>query len=73
MAQHPRNVVLLDLDGTLTKSDGGIIASVIKTFEELGRPVPDDAASADAPRRLDSRSRVSQHHVNLMPSQTDWA
>ena len=43
MAQHPRNVVLLDLDGTLTKSDGGIIASVIKTFEELGRPVPDDA------------------------------
>ncbi|NMM93265.1 HAD hydrolase-like protein [Bifidobacterium oedipodis] len=40
---HPTNVVLLDLDGTLTKSDGGIIASVIKTFEELGRPVPDDA------------------------------
>ena len=33
----------LDLDGTLTKSDGGIIASVVKTFEELGRPVPDDA------------------------------
>ena len=41
--KHPTNVVLLDLDGTLTKSDGGIIASVIKTFEELGRPVPDDA------------------------------
>ena len=30
-------------------------------------------ASADAPRRLDSRLRVSQQHVNLMPSQTDWA
>ena len=43
MTQHPMKVVLLDLDGTLTKSDGGIIASVIKTFEELGRPVPDDA------------------------------
>ena len=37
MAQHPMKVVLLDLDGTLTKSDGGIIASVVKTFEELGR------------------------------------
>ncbi|WP_169274877.1 HAD hydrolase-like protein [Bifidobacterium moraviense] len=43
MAQHPRNVVLLDLDGTLTKSDQGIIQSVVKTFEALGRPVPDDA------------------------------
>ena len=43
MAQHPMKVVLLDLDGTLTKSDGGIIASVVKTFEELGCPVPDDA------------------------------
>lgn len=40
MAQHPMKVVLLDLDGTLTKSDGGIIGSVIKTFEEIGRPVP---------------------------------
>lgn len=39
---HPMKVVLLDLDGTLTKSDGGIIQSVVKTFEELGRPVPDD-------------------------------
>ena len=39
---HPMNVVLLDLDGTLTKSDGGIIASVVKTFEALDRPVPDD-------------------------------
>ena len=40
---QPRNVVLLDLDGTLTKSDPGIIACVIKAFQELGRPVPDDA------------------------------
>lgn len=43
MAQHPMKVVLLDLDGTLTKSDGGIIGSVIKTFEDIGRPVPDAA------------------------------
>lgn len=38
-----QGIVLLDLDGTLTKSDPGIIASVVKTFEELGLPVPDDA------------------------------
>ena len=43
MAQHPMKVVLLDLDGTLTKSDGGIIGSVIRTFEDIGRPVPDAA------------------------------
>ncbi|WP_291526551.1 HAD family hydrolase [Bifidobacterium sp. UBA744] len=43
MAQHPMKVVLLDLDGTLTKSDEGIIRSVVKTFEALNRPVPDDA------------------------------
>jgi len=43
MAQHPMKVVLLDLDGTLTKSDGGIIGSVIKTFEDIGRQVPDAA------------------------------
>lgn len=42
MISHPSHVVLLDLDGTLTKSDPGIIASVTKAFEELGRPVPDD-------------------------------
>lgn len=41
MAQR---VVLLDLDGTLTKSDPGIIACVIKAFEAVGVPVPDDAA-----------------------------
>lgn len=40
---HPMNVVLLDLDGTLTQSHFGIIACVVKAFEELGMPVPDDA------------------------------
>lgn len=41
--RSPRRIVLLDLDGTLTKSDPGIIACVIKAFEALGRPVPDEA------------------------------
>ena len=34
--------MLLDLDGTLTQSDPGIIACATKAFEELGLPVPDD-------------------------------
>lgn len=48
MSQHQvttrqrRNVVLLDLDGTLTQSDPGIIACAAKAFEELSLPVPDD-------------------------------
>ena len=43
MSEHPKKVVLLDLDGTLTKSDPGIIGCVVKTFMEMGYPVPDDA------------------------------
>lgn len=43
MSEHPKKVVLLDLDGTLTKSDLGIIGCVVKAFEEMGYPVPDDA------------------------------
>ena len=35
MSEHPKKVVLLDLDGTLTKSDPGIIGCVVKAFEEL--------------------------------------
>ncbi len=35
--------MLLDLDGTLTKSDPGILGSVIKAYETIGIPVPDDA------------------------------
>lgn len=42
MTNHPKMVVLLDLDGTLTQSDPGIIACVIKAFEGMGLPVPDD-------------------------------
>lgn len=38
-----RRIVLLDLDGTLTKSDAGIIASASRAFLEMGRPVPDAA------------------------------
>ena len=40
--RQSKKVVLLDLDGTLTKSDPGIIGCVVKVFEELGYPVPDD-------------------------------
>ena len=39
MSEHPKKVVLLDLDGTLTKSDPGIIGCVVKAFEEMGYPV----------------------------------
>lgn len=56
MAQHPMKVVLLDLDGTLTKSDGGIIASVVKHVRELGSTVPD---AAELRRSLDQRYRIS--------------
>ncbi|WP_434734830.1 HAD hydrolase-like protein [Bifidobacterium sp.] len=38
-----RKIVLLDLDGTLTASAPGIIASVMKAYESLGLTVPDDA------------------------------
>lgn len=41
--EHPTKVVLLDLDGTLTKSDSGILSSAIRTYRLLGRPVPTDA------------------------------
>lgn len=41
MSEHPKKVVLLDLDGTLTKSDPGIIGCVVKAFQEMGYPVPD--------------------------------
>ncbi|MDO4913895.1 MAG: HAD hydrolase-like protein [Bifidobacteriaceae bacterium] len=37
-----RKVVLLDLDGTLTESAPGIIASVCKTFEDFNVPIPSD-------------------------------
>ncbi|AKV56070.1 HAD hydrolase-like protein [Bifidobacterium actinocoloniiforme] len=43
MGEHARTIVLLDLDGTLTASHPGIIASVVKTFEDLGLPVPSQA------------------------------
>lgn len=42
MTEHPRNVVLLDLDGTLTDSAPGIIASVTEVFKTIGMAVPDD-------------------------------
>ena len=41
-SQAAQKVVLLDLDGTLTQSDPGIIACVVKAFEALDLPVPSD-------------------------------
>ena len=35
--------MLLDLDGTLTKSDVGIITCAKLALKELGQPIPDDA------------------------------
>ncbi|WEV71731.1 HAD hydrolase-like protein [Bifidobacterium sp. ESL0790] len=35
------NVVLLDLDGTLTRSEQGIIAALKKSYEAMELPVPD--------------------------------
>ena len=43
MSKSPRRLVLLDLDGTLTASHPGILASVVQTFKELGHPVPDES------------------------------
>ena len=43
MSKSPRRLVLLDLDGTLTASHPGIIASVVQTFKELGHSVPDES------------------------------
>ncbi len=37
-------LVLLDLDGTLTDSAPGIIASIRHAYEHIGLPVPDDDA-----------------------------
>jgi phosphoglycolate phosphatase len=42
MTTSARQVVLLDLDGTLTKSAPGIIASVKQTLTDLHQAIPDD-------------------------------
>ena len=49
MSEHPKKVVLLDLDGTLTKSDPGIIGCVVKAFEEMGYPVPEQQELSKSP------------------------
>lgn len=38
-----RRIILLDLDGTLTKSDAGIITCAKLALKELKQPIPDDA------------------------------
>lgn len=42
-AAHPKRIVLLDLDGTLTDSAPGIIASIRAMFGECDWAMPDDA------------------------------
>lgn len=42
MNKPARRIVFLDLDGTLTKSDAGIIASVKRALADLNVPIPDD-------------------------------
>ncbi|EFA23658.1 HAD hydrolase-like protein [Bifidobacterium gallicum] len=86
MAQHPKKVVLLDLDGTLTKSDPGIIGCVVKAFEAVGCPVPDDAelhrfigpAIIESMKRnhipddkLDEAVRVYRHYYSEEPAFDD--
>ncbi|NJK78416.1 MAG: HAD family hydrolase [Chloroflexaceae bacterium] len=39
-AHPPYNAVLLDLDGTLTDSEPGIVRSIAYALEQLGAPVP---------------------------------
>ncbi|WP_416174963.1 MAG: HAD hydrolase-like protein [Bifidobacterium crudilactis] len=41
MATTAKRIVLLDLDGTLTESAPGIIASVTQTLTDLHQPIPD--------------------------------
>ena len=40
---NARRIVLLDLDGTLTQSDAGIIACAKIALRKLQQPIPDDA------------------------------
>lgn len=69
MSQHderaPRRVVLLDLDGTLTQSHVGIIACVVKAFEGLGLPVPDD----DELRRFIGPAIIESLRRNHVPEE----
>ncbi len=63
MPNNSRNIVLLDLDGTLTDSAAGIIASVRETFKALNMSVPDDAEL----QRFIGPSIVSSFKRNHVP------
>ncbi|RSX56029.1 haloacid dehalogenase [Bifidobacterium dolichotidis] len=86
MAEHPMRVVLMDLDGTLTKSDAGIIGCVVKAFKAVGCPVPDDeelqrfigpAISESMKRngipadKLDEAVRIYRHYYSEEPTFDD--
>ena len=62
MVDKRRNVVLLDLDGTLTQSDPGILACVRKAYEELNLPLPSkrELYSFIGPSIIES---LRNHHV----------
>ncbi|MUH60175.1 HAD hydrolase-like protein [Bifidobacterium canis] len=77
MTQSAKKIVLLDLDGTLTESGPGIIACVVKAFQAVGVPVPDEAAlqrfigpaivdsmklNHIPPEKLDEAVRVYRHY-----------
>lgn len=53
--------VLFDLDGTLTDSAPGITGSLVRMFEELGRPVPTPAELVEyvGPPLLDSLEKFA--------------
>ena len=68
MSKSPRRLVLLDLDGTLTASHPGIIASVIQTFKELGHPVPDESALR---RFIGPAIEVSLRHNGIREEDVD--
>ncbi len=62
---NARRVVLLDLDGTLTKSDAGIITCAKLAMEELGQPIPDDAEM----QRFIGPSILESFQRNHMPEE----
>ena len=44
---RPREVVLLDLDGTLTDNFAGISRSIVHALAALGEPAPDPSTLTD--------------------------
>lgn len=62
-----RKIVLIDLDGTLTRSDEGIISSVKYAYRDNNIPVPDDKTlnSFIGPAIMDSMRRTGVSEEKL--------